>query len=248
MKKSLILLIAFCFAFCVLFTACAIKNPQNTNESQSKTESTSDTTETTETEETTTQTTKYTKPYEVCYTRVRETKALQTEAPALQEKIDRNYEAQSYMFKVQNKVVIQIGDQRDVPYIFTVGGGQIFQYEYLFYPYFGGSPSFSEVQKKAADLPTYTYTGTEDVTIELNDEIYSTSSTKREFIVRWMDGEQYMVKDYTTLQEMYNDLPKGTYYVHFLLEIHGNHVYGEQSNYLGLESINVAPVFIVELK
>ena len=47
---------------------------------------------------------------------------------------------------------------------------------------------------------------------------------------------------------MYNDLPKGTYYVHFLLEIHGNHVYGEQSNYLGLESINIAPVFIVELK
>ena len=47
---------------------------------------------------------------------------------------------------------------------------------------------------------------------------------------------------------MYEDFPKGTYYVSFQLEIFGNYVYGTKGNYLGQEYTYIVPVFVLELK
>ena len=197
------------------------------------------------------------KPYEVCYTSVRETKALATEIPNLQAKIDRNYEAQGSGRKYQNKVVIQIGEQRDVPYIFEMGGGQFFQKEYIVYPYFSGSPKFSELLRNSYSMPTYTYTGTEEITIELNDEIClmadpdgseTALNTIGSFTARSLDGETVTWESFGTFEQMYEKLPKGKYYIDFLIQVYGNHIFGEDGEYIGLEFKTIAPAFILEIK
>ena len=239
MKKFLIYLIAFCLVFCVICTACA-KIPQNTDGSSEPTKSTS-----------------YKKPYEVCYTSIRETKALATEIPNLQAKIDRNYDAQGSRRKYQNKVVIQIGDQRDVPCLFEMGGGQFFHDEYIIHPYFAGSPNFSELSRNSYSMPTYIYTGTEAITIELNDEIYfMTDPDSHEtelnkigsFTVRSLDGETVTWESFGNFEQMYEKLPKGKYYINFLLQVYGNHIFREDGKYIGLESKSIVPAFIVEIK
>ncbi len=197
------------------------------------------------------------KPYEVCYTSVRETKALATEIPNLQAKIDRNYEAQGSGRKYQNKVVIQIGEQRDVPCIFEMGGGQFFQKEYIVHPYFSGSPKFSELSRNSYSMPTYTYTGTEEITIELNDAICfmtdpgsseTALNTIGSFTARSLDGETVTWESFETFEQMYEKLPKGKYYIDFLLQVYGNHIFSESGQYIGLESKSIAPTFILEIK
>ncbi len=121
-------------------------------------------------------------------------------------------------------------------------------YDNVIYPNFGGTPYFSKMQEKEEYLPVYTYTGIENVVILVDDEIHSTDYATWWFDVRWMEGEQEMWRKYDTLREMYEDLPKGTYYISFHLEIFGNYVYGKNGNYIGQESTNVVPVFILELK
>ena len=197
------------------------------------------------------------RPYTVYYTSVRETKALATEIPNLQAKIDRNYKKQGNRRKYQNKVVIQIGEQRDVPCIFEMGGGQFFQDEYIIYPYFAGSPDFSELSRNSYAMPTYIYTGTETITIELNDEIYfmtdpDSSETELNMISRFtaipLDGETVTWESYGTFEQMYEKLPKGKYYINFSLQVYGNHIFCEDGKYIGLESKSIVPAFILEIK
>ena len=159
LKKSLIYLIIFCLAFCLIFTACATRRPQNHDGSQSTTDSkssaTKETTESTSQQTTeqssateiTTQTTKQTKPYEVCNTKIRETKALQTEIPELQEKVDMNVETEGKP-KVQQKVMLTFGDHRDVPYLFHIGANTYVEKDYLMIWDPGPSPSLYDLQSK----------------------------------------------------------------------------------------------------
>ena len=274
MKKSLLYLILFCLVLCMICTACAKIPAQNTDgsqttsgsvstsdsESTSESASTSDFESTSEsastsssqltsaTDETSATTTEYRKPYEVCYTEIRETKALATEVPELQEKIDRNYEKQGDEHKFQNKVIIQIGDQRDVPYVFEMGGGQLFYHEYIIYPYFAGNPYWREMQEVNEYIPTYTYTGTEDYVIEVNDEIYSTDYSTWYLDVSYLKGEEVMWASFDTLEEMYAALPKGQYYINFHLTVYGNNIFGEKGNFITTEHTFIVPVFIIELK
>ena len=275
MKKSIMYLLIFCLAFCMIFTACATRMPQNTDDSQSTSgswstsgsQSTSDSQSTTEsktsaTEETTSQqtteqssatetttektvaTTHWIDPYLIGHTVARERKELQTEVPELQEKIDRNDISSEFPVKL----IVQIGDQRDVPYIFRMGGGMMCGLGgYVIYPYFAGSPYFREIEAKKEYIPTYTYTGTETLTIELDDEDLDQEMWWK-LTARYFEGDIERYKRYDTLQEMYEDLPKGTYYVHTSITLYGNHIYGVRGNYIGQESTEVVPVFILELK
>ena len=253
MKKMLMSLTLFCLLFCVIFTACADHSPSDTSADPAGPSQTSSSAETTEqtssaTEKTTEiSTTEYTKPYTVCYTEICETKELITEIPELQEKIDRNDKNQgsdlSYHF--QQKVIVSIGDHRDVPYIFDMGGGQYFQKEYVIYPYFAGEPYFSELEREAEYMPTYVYTGTETVVIELNDEILSKNPV-REFSVQPVDGSARS-RSFDTFEEIYAELSTGKYYVTYLIEIFRNDIFAENGEYLGRESRCIAIAFMVEL-
>lgn len=252
MKKSLIYLIIFCLAFCLIFTACATRRPQNHDGSQSTTDSkssaTKETTESTSQQTTeqssateiTTQTTKQTKPYEVCNTKIRETKALQTEIPELQEKVDMNVETEGKP-KVQQKVMLTFGDHRDVPYLFHIGANTYVEKDYLMIWDPGPSPSLYDLQSKEEYMPVYTYTGTETIVLELNDEICNF----RYFNVISYDNS--IKKIFFTFEEMYKALPKGKYYVYFYLTIYGNDIIGNYG-YVGREEKGVIPAFIVELK
>ena len=151
--------------------------------------------------------------------------------------------------RFQNKVIVQIGSKRDVPYIFRLGGGQYFVEDYIFsptpdfmYPY------FSDLQSNEKYMPVYTYTGTEEFTVELNDKIYSTNDSKWEFEVRYLSGEEEKEEYFHTLEEMYEALPKGKYYVMIYLEAYGNYIFGERGNYICPETMPMNPAFIVELK
>lgn len=228
MKKSIILLLSFCLVFCVICTACA-KIPQNTDGSSEPTKSTS-----------------YKKPYEVCYTSVRETKALKTEASELQQKIDWNYEM-TYNPKVQQKVLINFGDQRDVPYLFRNGNACYVKQDDMvitdpdFTVY-----SFSNLQAKEAFMPVYTYTGTEEFSLELNDEPYP--MVEEEMIVRAqpLDGSEEQI--FRGFREMYEELPKGKYYVYFDICVYGNDIVFENGEIYGREYKTVTPSFVLELK
>ena len=227
MKKSIILLLSFCLVFCVIFTSCA-KIPQNTDGSSETTESTS-----------------YKKPYEVCYTSVRETKALATEAPELQQKIDWNYEM-TYNPKVQQKVLINFGDQRNVPYLFRNGNACYVKQDDMvitdpdFTVY-----SFSNLQAKEAFMPVYTYTGTEEFSIELNDKLQSLDDSFW-FDVTSCGGSEE--KRYFSFEDMYGELPKGKYYVCFDLTIYGNDIILESGEVHGREFKTVTVSFVLELK
>ena len=90
----------------VFLTACTnTVNPDTT---------TDPTTDTTKTTETTTASETITEKKYVYETEIRETEPLQTETPELQEKIDRNQEKFPW---VANKIVIEIGETRYVPYL-----------------------------------------------------------------------------------------------------------------------------------
>ena len=138
----------------------------------------------------------YEKPYEVCYTSVRETKALTTEI--------LNFSNQQETVTLCRRI-----------------------------------------------------TGTEEIAIELNDEIcFMTDPDSSEtelnrvgsFTAKSVDGETVTGESFGTFEEMYEKLPKGKYYIDFLLQVYGNHIFGENGEYIGFESKNIAPAFILEIK
>lgn len=220
----------------------------SSTEGTSSTEEVTETSATSATEETTESSS--TRPYIIYYTEVCETKELMTEIPELQEKIDRNDKNQSsdllyLLYHFQQKVILSIGDHRDVPYIFEQGGGILFQYGGLVYCYFGGDPNFSELERNAEYMPTYIYTGTENVVIELNDEVLS-ANPMRKFEVCPVDGSERN-RSFDTFEEIYEELPKGKYYVTYLIEIYRNDIFTEYGEYVGKEHKCIAIAFMVEL-
>ena len=247
MKKSLAFLILFCLALCMIFTACARIPAQNTAGAGSTFGQTvGETTESTT--ESTTEGNVNQKPYEVVYTRVRETKALATEIPALQEKIDRNYEM-TYNPKVQQKVIVQFGNKCDVPYLFRNGYRYYVKEDYIMIEDPDLSiPSFSDLKGKEEYLPQYTYTGTEPFVIELNDEIHYVKYGEWHFYVYAYDGSATSQQTYQSFKEMYANLPKGKYFVYFHLSIEGNDIVKENGELSGREYKMVTPSFILELQ
>ena len=267
MKKSIIYLLIFCLAFCMIFTACATRMPQNTDDSQStsgsqsttdsqsttesKTSATEETTSQQTTEqssatETTTQTTKQTKAYEVCHTKIRETKELQTEVSELQEKVDRYYEM-DFEPKVQQKVIITIGDHRDVPHLYRTGHNQFVRYDYLVNQDPGSAPSFSKLQDWEEYMPVYTYTGTEAFVMELNDEIYNFENLGQRAYFRARSCDNSINKSFFSLKDMHQALPKGKYYISIPVTIYGNDIIGDRG-YVDREFKAVRVYFVMELK
>ena len=105
MKKFFSLILSLVF-----LTACA-----NTEIHDTPTGLTTDTTQTTATTATSEQTSGTTTEKQYIYaTEIRETEPLQTEIPELQEKIDYNQEKFPW---IANKIVIEIGETRYVPYL-----------------------------------------------------------------------------------------------------------------------------------
>ena len=252
MTKSLILLILFCLIFCAFCTACTnIDNTtdnttENTtsgtteNEVQSTSDSLSDSTQ-----ETTTASTKNTDNRNY-YLKELETKELKTESPELQEKIDRN--VQDLSPEYQQKLIIQIGDQRDVPYIILRGGGmQLDGYgmNFIYLTPDFSARSFSGLQSKEEYMPTYIYTGTEEFVIELNDKKYSDYS-KFSFTVNFYDGSE--TKYFTRFEDIYENLPKGKYYVHFEFNLCGHWIVTKNGSAVDCEYLTVSPAFILELQ
>ena len=246
MKKSLILLISFCLALCMIFTACAKNIPPEDTAGSQETKDAASEGETTEPSATKGSTTKYTKPYEVVHTSVRETKALQTEIPELQEKIDWISVSNGYP-QVQQKLVLTIGDKRDVPYLFRNGHCIYVMEDWMMVPLPNFSiPSLSDFQSKEIYMPTYTYTGTETFLIELNDEIYYVKQDEWYFSVTSYDGS--MEKTFGSFQQMHEELPKGKYYVHFDITVYGNDIVKENGEVCGREFKMIIPAFILELQ
>ena len=68
------------------------------------------------------------------------------------------------------------------------------------------------------------------------------------FTAKSVDGETVTGESFGTFEEMYEKLPKGKYYIDFLLQVYGNHIFGENGEYIGFESKNIAPAFILEIK
>jgi hypothetical protein len=263
MKKSLIYLLVFCFAFCLIFTACATKVPQNTDGSQS-TESSQSTTETktSATEETTESTSQQTtkqsteaattakatttnrKPYEEVYTKIRETKALQTEIPELQEKID-SYAENLTLPDVQQKFIVSFGEHRDVPYLYHTWHRAHVREDYLMIWDPRENPSFSDYRSYEKYMPTYTYTGKEEVVMEVNDEIYTPDP--RGAFIDVIAYDNSAKESFFSFQDMYQELPKGKYYVKIYIEFYGNDIRGIYG-YTGREFKSAMALFVLELK
>lgn len=247
MKRCLVLLTVFCFAFCMLFTACAnVKKPENTTEQSTTEQSTADTTQK--------------KIYPYYYTSIRETKALQTEASELQEKLDRNDLDLTGFENSQQKVIVQIGDQRDVPYIFECGGGHWVSNtgSGLCLGYYA-APSLEEIRAQEEYIPVYTYTGSESFTAEFNDETVKFMETDS-----YDDGESLSAVPHNSadgggsgkfdnFEQMCEELSAGKYYVTFTLTILGNHIYSQSTpdaepKYGDIECTFIEAVFILEIK
>ncbi len=230
------------------FTACANiqKSSENTTESQETTESSAESTQK--------------KFYPYYCTSIRETKALQTEVSALQEKLDWNDIDILGFEDCQKKVIVQIGDHRDVPYIFECGGGYWVRNNGLCLGYMG-TPYFKDIQAKEEYMPVYTYTGTESVIIEFNDEIVNVLNEDGEAELKLevffydessqKSGETF--KRFENFEEIYENLPKGKYYVGFVLDLQGDYVFEQHRQeaelvYWGIEHTHIMPVFILEIK
>lgn len=237
MKKFLVLLAMFCLALCMVFTACAKIPAQNTSQDTEGAQLESE-------DQSTKESTTVKKPYTVCYTSIRETKALRTEIPELQEKIDRNCAAEEYPH-VQQKVIVQFGDQRDVPYNFQWGGWYVEEDHITYYPCFPTAYALEDFQSKEEYMPTYTYTGTESFSIELNDELYHIDEYWCFEVISY-DGS--IEKTCWSFEEMYMDLPKGKYYVYFDLIIYGNEIIPENGGTKSRENKTVHATFILDLQ
>lgn len=246
MKKSLILLIAFCFALCMIFTACTeLPSQETTTAGSASGEQT-----TSATEESTTETggeddgTKF-------YTRIRETQALQTEPPELQEKIDRNH-ADGLRPEIQQKVILQIGDKRDVPYHIQVSRSYVENHKIEARMQV---PDYYDLREVEEYLTKYTYSGTETFSLEVNDELLPADKQKIPNLqVYYVDGSFIMEESFQSLEAMYAALPKGEYYVCLRLRLLGNDIVtadGEHIPTMGrysYESRIVQAAFILELQ
>ena len=253
MRKSLILLIAFCFALCMIFTACA-KNilPEETAGAVNAESSSSRSEQTTSTAEKSTDGTTEKESGTKFYTKIRETQALQTEASDLQEKIDRNH-ADGLRPEIQQKILLRIGDRIDVPYNFQLYRSYIEDHKPM--AAMSNSPDFFGLRDMEEYLPVYTYSGTEIFEIELNDEPLIPEEERTWYLeVHYTEGSVVKLECFETVEEIYEALPKGKYYVGFMLRIKGNDVVSEDGEPIvsmgpySCEYRRILATFILELQ
>ncbi|MBQ8496481.1 MAG: hypothetical protein IJ489_03375 [Clostridia bacterium] len=208
----------------VFLTACAnTDNPETTTERSHETTKTTSTSEqTTETSEQTTETTSE-KKY-LFETEIRETTPIRTESPELQEKIDRNQENFPW---IANKIVIEVGDQRDVPYIQQGHYGEYFDEKYQ-HPWVwmgGGTDGLVHTSQKKLDeedLPVFRISKGDTLRIYKNDVPQEKFGlTVLDYSENENDPQNHHYADFSALCEEWGS---GTYYVYTQIRCEGDYI------------------------
>ena len=204
MKKYISLfLVIVCLA--VIFASCAGKTPTETTTPEVASSS---------------ETTKWIDTGEgppPLYTQIRDTEPPRPEPPELQEKIDRN---QRYSQGVPSKVIIECGEQRDVPFLLLMYGHlpncPVDGYAISVY-----KPE--QILKDSVYYPTYTITGDEDFTVYSNDFKQDDWQSRGITIVD-LSGPWKTSGSYRSVSELYGALEKGTYYAYVNVQCDGDDI------------------------
>lgn len=184
------------------------------------------------------------------HTKKRETQPLQTEIPELQEKIDR-YQDQGH--GIPSKIVIEVGEQRDVPYLDFVCGefidnGGIVRPERLF------ALSNEDIIDNAQYYPTYVVTENDCINIYSNDERLESFA----LAVIDLNKENSKLSIFNTLEELVSTMPTGKYFVKvdvvcygdYIMDEYGDHLYhnkGSSRESIATEYKQYEAYFILEL-
>ena len=184
------------------------------------------------------------------HTKKRETQSLQTEIPELQAKIDRY---QDHGYGVPSKIVIEVGEQRDIPYLELICGefidnGGIVRPERLF------ALSNEDIIKNVQYYPIYTVTGSECINIYSNDECVESFA----LAVIDLNRENSKLSIFNTLEELVSTMPTGKYFVKvdvvcygdYIMDEHGDHLYhnkGSSRESIATEYMQYEAYFILEL-
>ena len=225
-----VLLACFSFASCVQEEDTSATSSTESTSAISQSEETTETTLTTETAQTTTSATETTMQTTLGWrdrVEVRETAPIQTEIPELQEKIDY------YSNDLDpNKVIVEIGDQRDVPYLFSIE----FRTIDGFGGYGGNYISENDISYTKDRYPTYIVTGIEELRLFCNDVL------QEDVVICIFNNHSdhdaggrtscyaFDYSSYSSLKDAYDDLPKGTYYASVMATCYGDYLlteYGE---------------------
>ncbi len=242
MKKFLSLLLVLSLVF---LTACA-----NTETSDTTIDPNADTTQTTETttaSEQTTETSESTRPLPVYETEIRETAPLHTEIPELQEKIDSNQKKFPY---IANKIVIEIGEQRDVPPFYHGNASYVFTGSFIGETLAGGFDGLSHAPKsffdnEKIDFPVFRVREGDTIRIYINDvKEEKHMFTVLDYTENENSPDHIRYQDFETLCA---ELGSGTHYVYTDLKCEGNHVY-KDGVYQLTESVWFRAYFILEIE
>ncbi len=242
MKKILSLLLVLSLVF---LTACA--NTETNDTTTEQTTETAQTSDTTTISEQTSETSETTRPFPVYETEIRETEPLQTEIPELQEKIDRNQEDFPW---IANKIVIEIGDQRDVPPFYHGNVSYVFTGNFIGETLAGGFDGLSHVYKsffdnEKIDFPIFRVKEGDSICIYIND----IPEEKLNFIVLDYTEDENNPDHirYQDFETLCTELGSGTHYVYTDLKCEGDHVY-KDGIYQLTELVWFRAYFVLEIE
>ncbi|GEM_PF-6194124 len=226
MRKYIrLFLVIICCA--VILASCADKMPIETTASE-----VTDSSETTKWIDT-----EMTRP--PLYTQIRDTEPLKPELPELQEKIDRN---QQYSSGVPSKVIIECGEQRDVPFLLLMCGrlANVLVDGYAISIY---RPE--QILRDSVYYPTYTITGDEDFMVYSNDAVQDDWRNSGITVVDLSEPEKTS-GSYSSVSELHEKFAKGVYYAYVDVRCDGDDIMLDGRK-IDQEYMSYRAYFILEL-
>ena len=193
----------------------------------------------------TSQTSSY--PIDVYYTEPASTRTVHSESPEIQEKIDAN---QSEFPYIPNKVIVEIGGKRDVPYVQTISPMGYYKNENSILavesPYNGILMINPEFLFEHLDrMPIYQVKSGDTLMKYINEKPFRDSPIS---VFNFdMDAEMLDYRSFHTLDALCEELGSGTYYAFVSGTCYGDHIM-KNGNFIMQESTNIMAYFILEVE